>query len=462
MQRIIFILFSIVFVFLFSCKKDNFLLTGQLSFSVDTLMFDTVFTTIGSTTASFTAYNPMDADIKLKSIRLGGINNANFRLNIDGISSKEVKDVIIPAKDSIYIFVEVTVNPTNQNSPMVLLDSVVFQMESSMQDVKLVAWGQDVHLINGEIISTTTWTNDKPYLIYNSMLVDSLNTLTIGEGVQVYLHYGSSIYVKGTLLVNGTYDNPVVFQGDRLESFYDDVPGQWDRIVFFEGSHNNIINYAIVKNGIIGIQVGTLGTSDKPDVEINNTQVLNMNYSGIYSLGGSIYSTNTVVSNTGFYAIALLMGGDYTFYHTTVTNLWTYSNRTEPSVVLTNNLLANNIYYVGNLTNATFGNCIIYGNKDDELAIGEDKNYEFNYLFQNCIITNDQVDISDTSHFKNIYRNLQPKFINLTNNNFELDILSPAIDKGNISIGNLVPSDYKGDSRTSDAAPDLGAFERIQ
>ncbi len=462
MQRIGFILISTFFIIFFSCKKDKFLLSGNLEFSTDTLMFDTVFTTIGSTTASFTAYNPYDTDLKLKCIRLGGINSASFRLNIDGVATKEVRDITIPAKDSIYIFVEVTVDPTNQNSPMVILDSVIFQTENTLQDVKLVAWGQDVHLINGEILSTQTWTNDKPYLVYNSMLVDSLNTLTIDEGTQVYLHYGSSIYVKGTLTVNGTYDNPVVFQGDRLEEFYKDIPGQWDRIVFFEGSHNNIVNYAIVKNGIIGIQVGTLGLSDKPDVEIDNTQVLNMNYAGIYSLGGTIYSTNTVVANAGFYAIALLMGGDYTFYQTSVANLWAYSNRSEPSVIFTNYLLANGVYYVGDLANAIFGNCIIYGNKDDEVNFDKDDGYGFNYLFQNCIITNNQVDISDTTHFKNIYRNLQPKFVNYNENNFELDTLSPAMNKGNISIGNLVPLDYKGDSRTSDAAPDLGAFERIE
>lgn len=453
------ILFIII---VFACKKEQFLISGKLTFSTDTLMFDTVFTTIGSTTSNFTVYNPHGQDIKLKSIRLGGVPEAHYRINVDGISTSEIKDVIIPANDSIFVFVEVTVDPNSQNSPMVVLDSVVFETETATQNVKLVAWGQDVHLLNEETIeNNTTWTNDKPYLIYNSMLVDSLITLTINEGTQIYIHHGSLLYIQGTLAVNGTYDNPVIFQGDRLEEFYDDVPGQWDRIIFFEGSHNNIFNYAIVKNGIIGIQVGSLGLTDKPDVAINNTQILNMNYAGIYSLGGTITSENTIVANTGFYAIALLMGGDYVFYHTSIANLWAYSNRTDPSVVITNNLVANNIYYVGDLTQATFGNCIIYGNKDDELGLGEDNNYGFNYLFENCMITNKETDISDTTKFKNIFTNLDPKFIDYSENNFELDSLSPMINKGKISIGNLVPLDYKGDSRTSDTAPDLGAFERI-
>ncbi len=451
----------LLFIVFSACKKEQFLTSGKLEFSTDTLMFDTVFTTIGSTTANFTVYNPYNQDIQLKSIRLGGVPEAHYRLNIDGTPTSKIENVVIPAKDSLFIFVEVTVDPTSQNSPMVVLDSVVFETETAIQDVKLVAWGQDVHLLNAETIATdTTWTNDKPYLIYNSMLVDSLVTLTINEGTQIYIHHGSLLYIKGTLIVNGTYDNPVVFQGDRLEESYDDIPGQWNRIIFFEGSHNNSFNYAIIKNGIIGIQVGTLGLTDKPDVAIDNTQVLNMNYAGIYSLAGTITSENTIVANAGFYAIALLMGGNYTFYHTTVANLWAYSNRTDPSVVITNNLIANSIYYVGDIQ-ATFGNCIIYGNKDDELGLGEDNSYGFNVLFQNCMITNKEADISDTTRFKNIFTNLDPKFVDYSENDFELDTLSSVIDKGDINIGNLVPTDYKGDSRTSDIAPDLGAFERV-
>ncbi len=461
-MRIITAILSVLLVIIIflSCRKEQVITSGNLEFSVDTLLFDTVFTTIGSTTAHFTVYNRHNQDIQIKSIHLGGVPEAHYRLNIDGIPTNKVENTVIPANDSIFVFVEVTVNPTNQNSPMVVLDSVVFQTESSTQDVKLVAWGQDVHLLNAETItSDTTWTNDKPYLIYNSMLIDSLITLTIDEGVQIYIHHGSLLYIKGSLIVNGTFDKPVVFQGDRLEEFYDDIPGQWDRIVFFEGSHNNSFNYAIIKNGIIGIQVGTLGLTNKPDVTINNTQVLNMNYAGIYALAGTITSENTIVANAGFYAIALLMGGNYTFYHTTVANLWAYANRTDPSVVITNNLIANGIYYVGDVQ-ATFGNCIIYGNKDDELGLGEDENYEFNILFQNCMITNKETDISNTSRFKNIYTNLNPMFVKYDENNFELNTLSPMIDKGEISIGNLVPNDYKGDSRISDTAPDLGAFER--
>ena len=457
-QSRFFILVAILFILFSQCKKNDIDTNGKISFSTDTVSFDTVFTTIGSTTTFFKIYNHNDKSLKIKNIHLGNPHSV-FRLNIDGISGNNLDDLIIAPNDSLFIFVEVTVNPTNQNSPMVILDSVIFQMETHSQNIKLQAFGQDVHLINGEIFQTdTTWTNDKPYLIYNSMLIDSLVTLKIEEGCQIHFHAHSGMYIKGQLLVEGTHDNPVVFQGDRLESFYDDIPGQWDRIAFLEGSFNNEINYAIVKNGVIGIQTGSLATDKKPSVEIKNSFILNMNYAGLYSLGGSITAENTVVSNCGFYDAALLIGGYYQFLHCSFINFWKYANRSEPSVVMTNNLIANNTYYIGDLQNAFFGNCIIYGNLDDEIGFNNNTSATFNYQFKNCLITHKKNDISDTTFYKNIITG-NPKLENYSENDFHLTEKSPCINAGDIAIGNAVSSDYDGVSRIDDSAPDLGIYE---
>ncbi|MCD6367268.1 MAG: hypothetical protein J7L46_07005, partial [Bacteroidales bacterium] len=123
----------LLFIIFSACKKEQFLTSGKLEFSTDTLMFDTVFTTIGSTTANFTVYNPYNQDIQLKSIRLGGVPEAHYRLNIDGTPTSKIENVVIPAKDSLFIFVEVTVDPNSQNSPMVVLDSVIFETETAVQ-----------------------------------------------------------------------------------------------------------------------------------------------------------------------------------------------------------------------------------------------------------------------------------------------------------------------------------------
>ena len=79
----------------------------------------------------------------------------------------------------------------------------------------------------GVIDEPVSWTNDKPYLIIDYLYVDSLASLTIEPGVTVYMHYNALLYVDGTLEVMGSLEEPVTFQGDRLEEFYKDKPGQW-------------------------------------------------------------------------------------------------------------------------------------------------------------------------------------------------------------------------------------------
>lgn len=465
-------------IVLASCKKENFdtSSSAELGFSIDTLFFDTVFTNIGSLTKQFKIYNRNSGSIKIDNIRLGMGSNSNYRLNINGIASSSANNIEIAANDSMYIFVEVTVDPDNSSTPFVVSDSIIFTFNNNSQNIKLRSWGQNAHYIDGRtmnaIIGDTTWTADKPYLIYNSMLVDSMKTLIIEEGVEIYLHKNSNIYILGTLEINGSKDNPVKIRGDRLEHAYDDVPGQWGRIVFIEGSKNNKIDYAEISGGIIGVQVGgnlNSPISDKPDLKISNTKIQHMNYAGLYTLGSKVIASNCVISDVGFYAVALLMGGEYEFYHCTIANYWSYANRTEPSLVISNNIVNEGTMYVSDLTKAYFGNCIIYGDKENELGLSNETGALFDYKFEYSIVrANADLDFSDNTYYDNVWKSKNPKFIDIGNYDFQLDTLSDAKDLGNIQIVNdytFTPSitiDLNQESRTSDIAPDLGAYERIE
>jgi hypothetical protein len=223
------ILIFLVGTILFSCNQEEFTTApgAKLQFATDTVTFDTVFSTIGSTTKWFTVKNPNKQSVKISKIYLARGTRSPFRLNINGVQANEDFDVTISAGDSLFVFVEVTIDPTGQNNPMVVQDSIVFNLNGNMQDVDLIAFGQDFHLFNGEILKAQRWQNDKPYLIYNSVLVDSLQTLNIDPGCRIHFHYGSSLFVKGTLKAAGTFEEPISFQGDRLEESYKNVPGQW-------------------------------------------------------------------------------------------------------------------------------------------------------------------------------------------------------------------------------------------
>lgn len=470
MNRIIlFILVWVMVAFILSCETEPFNTDrdARLSFSVDTLFFDTIFTTIGSTTKEFKIYNREKQSIRISSISLAGGDASPFRLNINGREQNQVTNIEVRARDSLYIFVEVTVDPLGQDAPMVIQDSVVFVTNGNVQDVDLVAWGQDVILINGEEIETRTWTNAKPYLVFNSMLVDTSHTLTIEAGTRIHFHNRSTLYVSGTLIVNGTMEEPVIFEGDRLEEIYEDIPGQWGGLYFLNGSRNSVIDYAEIKNAINGIHLGNLYTeSSPPDLVLSNTTIEHMNYAGISSIGATLSVNNTVIADCGFYGVLLTTGGDYAFYHTTICNFWNYANRITPSLALTNYYNINDTaLFTGDLVRAEFGNCIIYGDRDTEVGIDRLEGVgDFNYLFDHCLIKADtaKIDLSDPVAFKNIFLNVDPRFVSYFDYNYQLDTLSGAKDVGSAVIGNMYPLDILMQDRTADAGPDLGAYERVE
>lgn len=434
-------------------------------------MFDTVFTTIGSTTEHLKVYNPYDQKILISSVRLAGGDNSNFRLNINGIMSNEVFDLEIGPKDSVYIFVEVTIDPNGQNLPMVVKDSIEFSTNMNRQDVDLIAWGQDFKLVKDEVITkATSWTNEKPYLIYNYAIVDSLATLTIEPGTKVYFHKDAGLYVRGKILANGTFNKPILMQGDRLEDVYSDVPDQWNGVLLYSGSKKNELNFVEIKNANIGLQVGTIEHEGNASVKISNTKIQNMAYAGIFAMKSEIKADNCLITNCGYYLAALTVGGSYEFYQSTFANYWgkyTSKARTTSSLVISNVLIiGEDNAYIGDLNKATFGNCIITGdiNNGNELELGQSSKANFNCKFDYCLLqVSDTFNISNSSRFSNILKGEDPKFIDPYDKyNFELDTLSPAKDAGKLDYARLYSIDLKSNSRLDDDAPDLGAYERIE
>ncbi len=475
---------SLLLLLFFSCRKDPVTNPdAKLGFSVDTVLFDTIFTTIGSATKNFRVYNKNNQPVIIDRIQLAGNGGSTFRLNINGRQVNTMEKVEIPANDSIYIFVAVTLDPNNINNPLVVKDSVVFLTNGNAQDVKVIAFGQDVHLINGEILKTQKWVNDKPYLVYNSMLVDKQQILTIDPGTRIYFHKRSSLLVLGTLLVNGTLEEPVSFLGDRLDHQYDEYPGQWGGwkenedgsvylyggIHFANGSKDNVIKHAIIKNAMKGIQVDTLASIRKPTLTISDTHIENMSVAGIYAQSSTIVASNCVIANCGSWCVALTLGGSYEFYHCTLSNNFGVGNRTEPALLLNNFFIYKGTAYVYNLYNALFANCIITGSRQMEIEFINTLNKvpvpgQFNYVFDHCLVTVDTMNTSDATKWINVIKNVNPRFDSLTYTfrDYSLDTLSPAKDKGNLFFAKFFALDIKGNNRLSDAGPDIGAFERIE
>ena len=113
--------------------------TLRLSFSTDTLAFDTVFSSVGSTTRQFMVYNRHDEPLNMEQVMLASGEASGFRMNLDGRKGSRFQQVGIAAQDSMYVFVEVTVNPHGQNQPLLVQDSILFTVNGVRQSVLLDA-----------------------------------------------------------------------------------------------------------------------------------------------------------------------------------------------------------------------------------------------------------------------------------------------------------------------------------
>jgi len=475
-KQTIFQILSLVFLIfvLASCeKKDDFITDSSytLDFSADSIVFDTVFTTIGSASRNLIVYNNSDQPVKISSIRLEGGTGSAYRINVDEKSGWNFQEVEIAANDSIFGFMTVKIDPNNANNPLVVEDKIRFITNGNEQEISLVAWGQDAHyivankLLNGylpyRIVAAegqnVVWMADKPYVVYGYAVVDSTGSLFIGPGVKVHFHKNSGLWVYkgGSIKVNGVAENPVLFRGDRLEQSYNDLAGQWDRIWLNEGSVDNEFNYAIIENGFIGLQLETLGSSMGNMLKLNNTIIRNMSGWGIFSRFYKVEARNVVVGNCGLDAVYLSTGGSYDFRHCTFGNYWSEGVRQTPGLVISNFYIDQyaQTTYVGDLSKAYFGNCIVYGNIEEELAIEKDNSAAFNFKLENCLI---RTSLQHDS-LVNCIRNKDPLFKDAFLNDYRLKENSPAIGKGKPEIGQSVPWDYWGVSRLP--IPDLGAYQ---
>jgi hypothetical protein len=501
MRQLTFLFFIGILIALSSCRTDfeTVASTGDLKFSRDTIYLDTVFTNIGSSTYTLKVYNNSKNDITIPTIKLGKGLTSKYRMTVDGMQGNQGKlfeNVNLLAKDSLYIFVETTANITDANpSDFLYTDQILFDSGTNLQKVELVTLIQDAIFLYPQRFDDGTtesipigdekiygffldendpvngnelkFTNKKPYVIYGYAAVPSDKTVSFDPGTRVHFHADSGLIVakNASLNINGTasttdkLENEVIFEGDRLEPDFSDVPGQWGIIWLTNGSTNNKINHLTLKNATVGLWIDT----NESTVQIKNTQIYNCTNYGILAQTAKINGENLVINNAGIASLGCTYGGDYKFEHCTFNNNWPSSSQV---AVLVNNYFIGATPEVKNLTQATFNNCIIYGSFSNEMILNKKTGATFEYQFNNCLIKFDNTSnkytnhpeyqfTTDPVHYNAIIQNKDPKFFKIAENKLNIDASSAAFAKGNVSY--LVPIDIQGTTRT--LPPDLGAYQ---
>ena len=477
--------------------------TQDIRFSSDTVYLDTVFTSIGSSTYNLRIYNLADHNIKIGSIRLGQASDSQFRLNVDGMHGQDFNDVEILANDSIYVFIETTVDIKDYaaNAPEFLYNDQLLVDEQTVELITLVkdaiflypkredgfkemiplgtdeegnAFGiEGFYLEDNELI----FTNERPYVIYGYAGVPSEKTVRFEAGARIHFHdnsgliaaESSSVHVLGEQSTDAEMqEGEVIFEGDRLEPFFENIPGQWGAIWLTAGSTNHIFRHATIKNASVGILMDYNDETENPTLVLEQTQIHNSSAVGLWAKTGHVRAVNSIFGNAGNASFFGNIGGSYEFTHCTFANYWNRSFRSTPAVILNDYVpISETEDFVMPLEKAVFANCIIDGNQTVEFGVEQKGDQELSFSLDHTalrfspadetIFENPYYDFSSSNLYPKLILNKQTAFHQPSTNDFRISQESEVIGLGKSTHAAMVPYDLKGNNRI--VTPDLGALQ---
>lgn len=441
-----------------ACRKGEHITTdsnAKLNISDKEVLFDTIFTSVGSTTRRIKIVNKNNDAVKVSEIRLSGGNTSAFSININGEQTQRKNDLIINGQDSINLFVKVSINPNSTNLPFLVQDSILFNTNGNKQVIQLLAYGQNAVFINESTVNANTiWTKALPYIINGSLTVKSGASLTIQPGTKIYFHKDANLNIEGNLIVNGNFTEPVLFCSDRLERIYSDEPGQWKGISLKRTGYGLIKN-AIIKNASVGITSDSLSVNNNPKLILSNSIIKNMQVAAYIGYHSELLAFNNVMYNCGNYLIYGVGGGYYNLKQNTFVGYNINFPRKTASLSFSDYLSVN----AYNKLQIDLTNNIIWGSLTNELDIQKKSSAMVQLNFWSNLIRCTNSTYNSNGNILNI----DPLFINQEMENFELSANSVARKKGadlntDPYFTGYLNKDIKGNTRIYPST--LGSYEK--
>jgi len=513
----------IITVFWNSCDNNiDFEINEEsLSFSKDTIYLDTVFTNIGSSTYNLKVYNNSENNILIPEIKLANGEESFFRLNVDGIYEQEnsqgrfFENIELLANDSLFIFIETTINIDDLNpeqNSYLYEDKIEFKNMNSTQEVSLISLVKDAVFIypgrseenqqyiyetlsidfDGDGVNEQTdirgrylnndeliFTNEKPYVVYGYAAVGDGKELVIEKGSRIHFHDNSGLIITsgGSIKAIGEFsqnqedlENEIIFEGDRLEPFFEDIPGQWGTIWLLDGSIDNEFNFCTIKNSSVGIYTTGGDNYENFKLSLNSVKIFNSSNFGVLGISSSIFAENLVINNSGQSSFAGTYGGIYELNHCTLSNFWNSGIRQFPSSLFNNFYIdSDENEFINDIFDLTITNSVIDGNQNIEFLIEQLNNSELEYFISNTMIKFNDINdsfsdnpiynFSNNQLYQDLYQNLDSGFIDPYYNDLRINQFSELIGLGNLDYSMISPLDILNNNRTNNS--DLGAYQHI-
>ncbi|MDB5271746.1 MAG: hypothetical protein JWO58_113 [Chitinophagaceae bacterium] len=437
MERRIAILLLLLPLLLQCKRKDEVLTTdpsARLSFSERVVVYDTLFADLTYPSHRIKVYNPNEGALAISEVSLFGGSSSHFTILVNGQQGPVVRDLELIGGDSMLIVIGVFFDSTSTNAPYLIEDSIRFVFNGQEQHVLLKAVGRDAKLIPaGNLNCSTVWDNTKPIVLLGQTVIAPGCSLTIQKGTQVFASRGSSLDIKGTLIVTGEKNDSVFFGG--LSSGKN--PGQWLGLRFYEGSSGNTLSWFNIENAVTGLSFDYTTTPvTLVDITMDHGTFHDFTQSAVDVSYTTLTATNCLFHASSDAATKLSQSGSADFRYCSWAGYSYDYYRQGPSIEVSD---------VSGVLSLSLKHSIVWGDMFSEISIDPA-----------AIVSADTCIIKRTSALlgTGTLLNQDPRFNLPVTRDFQLKSTSPAIDKG---VPSVVIDDLKGVLR--DALPDLGCYE---
>jgi hypothetical protein len=438
-KKIYILVCATILLFLQCKRKDEVFSTNpsdRLSFSQDTISYDTLYADLHYPTQWLKVYNPNGGALSLTEVSLAGGASSPFKIIVNGQQGPVVKGLELMGGDSLFVIVDLFFDSTATTLPYLIEDSIHFVFNGQEQTVILKAVGKDAKLIAaGSLSCGTVWNNSKPIVLLGQTVVPAGCTLTIQKGTQVLASGGASLDIKGTLVVTGEKDQTVLLSGISSGK----NPGQWLGLRFYEGSTGNKLSWFNIQNAATGLTfASTTAPATMVDITIDHgifndfsNAAIDLSYTDLTATNCLFFAsagttTNFTKTGSARFNYCSWAGYSYDYY------------REGPNINLSN---------VSGTLSLWLQHSIVWGDRYTEITVDP----AASITVDTCLVKSSSA-LPGTGSILN----QDPLFKSPVTRNFQLQTGSPAIDK---SVPSAVTDDLKGVLR--DALPDLGCYEYV-